>query len=544
MESLSKKEVILLTAAIVVVGFIFLFLNLFYLPGIPVHLVGDKSSYLFNAKRMIDGQLVYRDFFQHSLPATEVFYFLFFGMFGVRAWIPNATLILLGLGLVWLITIISRKVIPGRAAFLPALLFLALSFHNQLGAAHDWFSVLMVMTAISLIIDHITALGLVGAGALCGVATCFSQPRGISAEIGLAAFLLWAVFKKVLTWQDCRKAQTYLWVPFIVIVTAFNAYFAVEAGVGRFLRDTVVFGFRYWPSAAWNSIHAYMTDVPRINPWYQVPAFIAWLALYLLVPLIYIVFFVRYWDEEKDLDSEPWDRLVMLCFVGVALFLGVVRAPTWLRLCTVSAPAVILCVWQFNFAGRFHRIRMGIVWTFALALVLGITLEGRMRWRGYVSTPIGKVAILNRRQYDEVNYLQGKTRPGQYLFGNNDLSYLLGLKDPARVAFVTGSSYTRPDQVADVIEGLKNHQVEYVFWSPALELPRRNLGSANHLGPLYAYLNSHYHVVKIFPNYNMFWQRGKAPPPLPPVQPTQPVQTAPAAPGPPKPPGGTPAPAP
>lgn len=544
MESSSKKETILLTAAVLVVGSIFLFLNLFYLPSIPVHLYGDKSTYLFNAKRMLDGQLAYRDFFQHTLPATEVFYFLCFGMFGIRAWIPNATLILLGLALAWLVIVISRKVIPGRAAFLPAILFLVLAFHNQLGAAHDWFSILMVMGAISLLIDHITALGLVGAGTLCGVATCFSQPRGVSAEIGLAAFLLWAVYKGVLTWHDCRKAQTYLWLPFVIIVFAFNAYFALEAGVGRFLQDTVAFGFRYWSSAAWNSIHVYMTDVPPLHPWFRIPGFIAWLAMYLLVPLIYIVFFVRYWDEEKELDSEPWDRLIMLWFVGVALFLGVVTAPTWLRLCTVSAPAVILCIWQFNFAGRFQKVRIGIVWAFALALVIGITLEGRLRWRGYASTPVGKVAILNHSQYDEVNYLLGKTHPGEYLFGSNDLGYLLGLRDPARVAFVTGSDYTRPEQVANVIEGLKTHQVEYIFWSPALELPPQNRRSSNHLGPLYAYLHSHYHIAKIFPNNDMLWQRGKAPPLMPPVQPFQPAQAGSSASGPPKPSGNVPASAP
>lgn len=540
MESLSKTQTILLTAAIVIGGFIFLYLNLFYLPGIPVHLHGDNSTYLFNAKRMFDGQMVYRDFFQHSLPATEVFYFLFYSVFGVRAWIPNATLVLLGVVIAVLILIISRKVIPGRTAFLPAALFLVLSFHNQLGAAHDWFSILMVLAAVSLLIDHITALGLVGAGTLCGVAACFSQSRGVSAEIGLAAFLVWAVFTKVLTWRDCRKAQTYLWVPFLTIIVTFNAYFAWEAGIVRFLRDTVIFGFRYGSSAAWNSFHAYMTDVPALHPWFRLPGFAAWLAVYLLVPLIYILFFVRYWDEREDLPDEPWERLALLWFVGFALFLGVVTVPTWLRLCTVSAPAVILAVWQVNFAGRFQRIRVAAVWAFALVLAMGITIEGRLRWRGYVTTPVGKVAILNHVQYDEINFLLRKTKPGEYLFGNTGLGYLLGLRDPARVPFVTASDYTRPEQVSDVINGLKNHQVQYVFWSSTLDSAQEGPRSSNHLGPLGAYLNSHYHIAKIFLNYDILWEKGELPPPEPPVQLVEPTQTGQATSESPQPLGNTP----
>jgi len=537
MESISKKESILLTAAVLVGGSVFLYLNLFYL-RVPIHLYGDKSTYLFNARRMLDGQAVYRDFFQHTLPATEVLYFLLFSILGFHAWIPNATLIFLGLGLAWLIIIISRKVIPGRAAFLPAVLFFVIPFYSQPGNAHHWFAVLMVMAAVALLIDHITALGLVSAGALCGVATCFSQSRGVAAEIGLAAFLIWAVFRKVLTWGDCRKAQIYLWVPFFSIIVGFNADFAFEAGVGRFLRDTVAFGFRYWSSASWNSFHAYMTDMPQSHPWFQVPTLIVWFAVYLLVPLIYILFFVRYWDEEKDLPQEPWDRVMMLWFVGLALFLGVVTAPTWVRLCTVSPPAVILFVWYFNFEGLLQKIRIGTLWAITLVLAIGLTVGRKLQWRAYVTTPIGKVAVLDRVQHEEIHFLLGKTKPGEYFFGNADLAYLLDLRDPARVAYVTGSDYTRPEQVSNVVDSLKNHTVEYVFWSPAVDLAQEDANSPNHLGPLYAYLRSNYHIAKIFPNYDMLWERGKEPPPEFSPQPI-PVTSEP-----PQPPGNMPTPVP
>lgn len=529
MESLSTRESILLTAAVLVGGFILLWLNFFYFPNIPIHLYGEKSTFLFNARRMMDGQIVYRDFFQHTLPATEVVFFLLFSMLGVHAWIPNAVLILVGLCEAWLIIFISRKIIPGRSAFLPAVLFLVVAFNTRPGAAESWLSMFFALAAIAVLIDHITALGLVGAGVLCGLATCFSQSIGIAAEIGLGAVMVWAVFKKVLTWYDCRKAQSYLWVPFAIVLVIFNSYFALAAGISRFFHDTVAFGFQYWSAAPWNSFRAYVTDLPAPHPWFRLPGLIASLAVYLLMPLVYLLFFVRYWDERNDHPSEPWERLMMLFFVGLALFLGVATSPTLVRLCTIAAPALILFVWYFSFEGRLQKVRIAVVWALALALAIGVTAGTRLRWRGYAETPIGKVAILDHIQYEETNFLLGKVRPGQYFFGSSMLGYLLDLRSPARVAYVTASDYTRPEQVANVIDGLKAHPAEFVFWTPVLDLPPENPPSANHLAPLKYYLYLNYHTAKIFPNYDILLEKG--PQPLPEIQPqSEPATQAPAQP--------------
>ena len=110
------------------------------------------------------------------------------------------------------------------------------------------------------------------------------------------------------------------------------------------------------------------------------------------------------------------------------------------------------------------------------------------------------------------------------------------------MACATVSDSVRPDQVSNIVESLKNHKVEYVFWSPALDLAQVTRSSTNHLGPLYAYLNSNYHVVKTFPNYDMLWEKGAQPPPQFPAQPTPiPIPTT-SEPS--QPPGSVPTPAP
>ena len=106
--------------ALLAAGFSFLYLNLFYLPNTPIHLFVDQVTQLFDARRMLDGQVIYKDFFQVTPAGTQVVYLVLFRLFGVRAWIPNAMLIALGLSIAWLMVVIGREVVSEKAALLAA----------------------------------------------------------------------------------------------------------------------------------------------------------------------------------------------------------------------------------------------------------------------------------------------------------------------------------------------------------------------------------------------------------------------------------------
>ena len=85
---------------------------LWFLPGAAVFLLGvlftpagasrfisgDVTVYLLNAARMLEGQAIYKDFFQYTTPGTELVYLSLFKAFGARAWVPNLVVILLGSG--------------------------------------------------------------------------------------------------------------------------------------------------------------------------------------------------------------------------------------------------------------------------------------------------------------------------------------------------------------------------------------------------------------------------------------------------------------
>src|SRR5215472_319202 len=111
---------------------IFLSLHLFVPPFVPLWIGGDQTVYVFNASRMLHGDVIYRDFFQFTMPGTELVYLTFFKLFGAREWVPNVVLMLLGVTSVALMIKISKPVLKGSAAYLPALLFLAMPYRNML----------------------------------------------------------------------------------------------------------------------------------------------------------------------------------------------------------------------------------------------------------------------------------------------------------------------------------------------------------------------------------------------------------------------------
>src|SRR5260370_25575323 len=117
---------------------------------------------------MIRGEFIYRDFFECVTPGTTLLYLLLFKVFGLRAWIPNALLVAMGTLMTYIVLAISKKVISGWVAYLPALMFPTLAMRAGLDGTHHWYSSLCSMAAILVVTEKRNPTRLLFAGALCG----------------------------------------------------------------------------------------------------------------------------------------------------------------------------------------------------------------------------------------------------------------------------------------------------------------------------------------------------------------------------------------
>ena len=114
------------TALFLVASLSFLYCFLFIAPFVPTegNGIGDSLLYLAPGQRMYQGEMIYRDVFEFVTPGTALVNFLMFKLFGLRPWIPDLLAVLLGLGLVWLGVVISRKLMRPGLALLPSAVFL------------------------------------------------------------------------------------------------------------------------------------------------------------------------------------------------------------------------------------------------------------------------------------------------------------------------------------------------------------------------------------------------------------------------------------
>lgn len=483
----------------------FLYLELFIFPDVPLVAYGDQSIYLLNATRMLAGQAIYRDFFQFTFPGTESIYFVLFKLFGVRAWIPDVMLILLGLGLTWLSIIISKKLMTGRAIFLAGLLFLTFAFRSSLDGTHHWYSTTAAIASLAVLIERRTGARLAAAGSLCGLAAWFTQSAGLAAVAGLALFLVWESRSKRLPRSLLLAKEGWLLASFSSTVVAFNAYFACKAGVARFAYCTLIFGIRYYPSDPFNTWRAYLEGMPSLHGWGDWFAVGMYLSIGGLLPLIYVAFFLYHRRKADAEPSQPWDRLMLVNLMGLFMFFGVAPAPSYLRLCSVSLPGFILLAWLLKVGMAKPGLRY-TVWSTALLLLVAGPVVRQARWRGCLDLPTGRTAFLRRDLYGEYGWVFRHARPSDLLFGDQLINFTMGLPDPAKIDFITPTNYTRPRQVRSLLATLQEHRVRFVVWYRGLDQTVPGDRSGDHLEPLRHYLRSHYHIAETFANYDEIWE--------------------------------------
>jgi len=499
----AKPKTWLVLFAVLVCG-VFLYLEVFVFPATPRLAVGDQAVYLHDATRLLEGQIIYRDYDHFTLPGTDVLYAALFKLFGVKAWIPQAMLILVGVLNAWLCIVISGKVLGRRTVFLPGFLFLALPFSSYLDATHHWYSALAALAALAIAIEKRTVARMAWAGMFWGVGTCFSQSMALGV-LGFGLFLLWERRRKSEPWGLLLKKESSLFSCFLVTVVIFNSYFLWKVGLKRFLYYTVVFVAKYYPADRFNTWRIYLREAPSLHSLANWPDLVAWPFVHLLIPFIYIFLALYYWRVARSRPELPWERLMLINITGLSLFLAVASAPAYNRLYTVSLPGIILLVWLTSAFVPVKRILTPMLWTAVVVLAVLKPLVTQTRWKAYLNLPTGRTVFFQPALYEKTKWVAERTRPSEYFFGDQLLCFALRLRNPTRVPFLRPTDYTRPEEVRDVVQALEQHQVSLVSWYLGLDAP---LGSpGNNLAPVVLYLNGHYHVEVTFLNGDKIWLR-------------------------------------
>lgn len=485
---------------------LYLFFQLFRLPFTPILFEGDHAVHLSNAWRMFYGEYAFRDFFIITFPGTEIFYLLLFKLFGVKIYLLNVTLfgILLSLSAIGLY--FSRKILTGLAVYLPICIFLIVGFRT-LGThgSHRYFSVLSVMLAFAVLFSKRTFQRLLLAGALCGVASCFTQPRGVIGVAAIVLFLLVEKFYKKQTYLEFFESVLYVAIPFALVIAFISIYFIASAGFDAYYFATFVFPVKHYPADIWNNPQAYFKDVPQIGtiPFSQYLRLAApSLFFYFLIPAVYLMFFVVLWLKRQTISIERKLELIYINIAGLMLAIGVFSSPTAGRLYQVSFFGIVSLIWIYQ-----HFINSQLL---TLIFLIGISLLGvsytvqrQMTPVYYLEMPSGTTAALSPDIFSRYQWFNEHTEPNDYLYEASDSSLYMvfHLKNPTPMPMIRPNNYTTVEQVESVIKGLEQNPPRFVVWNGAWNKSDYPQSPDNHLTPLIDFIHSNYHRIENLENF-------------------------------------------
>jgi hypothetical protein len=499
-DNIRKRSFFLFTLA----ALTFLYLRTFTFGGIPFIASGDETLYFEHGIRILHGQVPFRDYFTYVMPGSDLLYAGLFGLLGVHAWLAQAFVIFLGVTIAGLLVWISSRVLQGTLTFLPALLFLVLDFDITKDATHHWYSTLLVLTAVGVLLGG-TTLGRVGsASILCGLSALFTQSQGLLSLIAISAYLLWTRDRK----SRIAFQLTSLILPFAIIVGAMLTYFTWRTNFASLYFALVTFIIHNFPARTFHTPAAYFMNFPPHHNLMDVSRLIPYFFIHILVPGVYLWCLFTLFRERDTVDRKTRDALLLINFVGLALFAAVAQAASYNRMCMIAPPASIVCVWLFREMSTADRVVRRTLWAIGLLFFVALPFQLQRHWRGYLDLPTGRTAFSDPTEFEQFQWFAQHTHPGESFVGVPLYAFALSLNDATPVDYLTDTDYTTVDQVAAAIRGIEIHRTPMIA---EFNLGANSQRYASHPGrsnltPFLAYVRSNYHPTKMFSNIEV-WER-------------------------------------
>ncbi len=398
---------------------VFIYLQLFILPATPIFFEGDHMLPISNAMRLLEGEVMYRDFFHFSPPGADLYYASLFALFGMDVWILNITILLIAVAQLILIFLFSKRLLSGPSVYLPSLIYFVVGFRLfGIDGSNRLFSVVFVLAAAYLILNKRTTKNLIITGILCGISSFFVQTRGVLGIGAIGIFLLWK------NWSDGFDVKTLLrdWLyaggSFVAFVCVSQFYFAYLAGFDNYYFANFTFVRDYYRSDTLSNFSAYFTDVPDLSAYTAVYGSSAGLFrflrvaaptlfFYALVPLTYPLFWLVASRTSFDNERDKRDGLVLLSIIGLVFFLGV-SAPTAMRLYQISIPAVIIFAWMLVRYIKSRAVLKGILVVLCVAAA-AYSIQRQIAPRVEIELPAGRAAFLSPQMAQKFEWFLQQT---------------------------------------------------------------------------------------------------------------------------------------
>lgn len=485
--------------------FIFLYLHLFVFPFNPIYYEADHSALLNDAKRMVEGEFIYRDFFEFAFPGAPLLYALFISVFGAKLWILNAAILVHGMIAAYLGVLVSRKLsLDTPLSYIPSALFIFFGFRwFGIDGEHRMFSPLFIYLAVFVLLGGRTYGRVAIAGVLCSVASFFTQQRGFLGIVGIVILLIIEFGLVEKKWAESIKLIFILGVSSGLSLLLMLAPFVFLAGSDVFFRDTILFLQTYAQDPEFNGLQTYFATFSKLR---NAGLTITLVTLFysLLIPAVYvaaIVFVIARWRRNS---YSTVSGILIVCVIGLLQSIAS-SGPNVYRFYQVSLTALIALCWltfQANFLKPFVS---RVVLTALILFGLGLSVRLQTSWElKFLDTASGRIVFPSPLASERYEWLVQNTLAGEAVYEtyNAHVNYPLGLHNPCRISVLLNSPYSPPEHVKWVVEDLERTKPRFIIWDGTWTVEMEAPDADQRLRPIYVFLTENYRRVKSFIPYD------------------------------------------
>ena len=477
----------------------------------------DEGIILQGAQRIVDGQVLYRDFFSFFTPGSYYLLALLFKVFGSSMLVARTALAVYGAFFSLFTYLLARRVCARRVALAVALLVTLTCLPWRFMVLHNWDSTLFACATVYCAVWLLQAPHwgwAFATGSLASLTILFEQSKGAGLLLGfgLALVLLYLFAPSLL--RVTRGQWVTLAVGLAWPFAATFSYFAFQHALPAMLADwswplhyyskvnSVPYGYQDWSDEARRRLYG-------AGSW-KVGAFVLFaISPCFLIPVLPIIAtgLLIYWLWERKRERLRVDRaayyiLVCSSIAGLQLSVLISRADT-IHFVHLAPLFYLVLAWVMDGTD----LRGGLTRSMrpALSLVLLFTFTA-LGMAFLVRNHNARETILTRRgellgvsQDKVLNYVQAHTAPGSKVLAYPYLPlyyYLTATVNPTRFEYLQPGMHTTA-QGQEFIREMAADRTPVVLFEPAFNdkiptsWPQTPLGSLAY-DPVADYILAHY----------------------------------------------------
>jgi hypothetical protein len=251
------KTIKLLLACVVVLVVSYFYLS--YYRDVFYTLYADEGYIIYGAKRILEGQILYKDFFQFYPPGDFYLLALMFKLFGYSFAVARETAVIINSMISTLLFYLGYKAIKSWHAILLPFFLVRIGFLNFMQYSHYWSSMLFLFLSLVFFLNYLekhknTYLYLTGF--FIGITGLFLQTTGVYAAL---LFLLVLVLEKRKEEGFAKQLILFAISISIPLLVAFG-YIVYQGAFVDFIKEQYFMSKVYGVGGTLNPIAVYFKD--------------------------------------------------------------------------------------------------------------------------------------------------------------------------------------------------------------------------------------------------------------------------------------------